>query len=221
MLVLRRPRHADDSTSRHAGLVLVSCVAAWCSLVQFPFGVPIYLSYVAPLVIGAAVAVSLETRSPPPRIGWPLLLAGGAFAVVVRPQLFPRRPELSPDAARIDLPRGGIYVWPNEQRQYTQLVRIVRAHGGGSRWLLALPDAPEIYFLSGFENPTRAMYDVFEDSTGRDERLLRVIDDRRIQSVVINRDPQLSPPVTAALDDSLARRFPVSETVGPFQVRWK
>jgi hypothetical protein len=221
VLALRRPDRSHDSARRGAAVVLVSCVAAWCSLVQFPYGAPIYFSYIAPLLILAVGAAAMESRSPAPDVGLPLLLAYAAFAVVVRPQLFPRRPELSPHAARIDDPRGGIYVWPQEQRQYTELVRVVREHAGGSRWILALPDVPEIYFLSGFENPTRAIYDVFEDSIGRDERLLRLIGDRRIRTVVINRDPQLSGPVTSALDDSLTRLFPASQEFGALEVRWK
>jgi hypothetical protein len=220
-LVLLRPDRPDEPTPHRAALVLVACVASWCSLVQFPYGAPIYFGYIAPLVIFAAEAVGNEFRSPVPSIGLPLLLAYGAFAVIVRPQLFPRRPELSADAARINLPRGGIYVWPQEERRYTELVSVVREHGGASRWILALPDVPEIYFLAGYENPTRAIYDIFEDSTGRDARLLRLVDDRQIQTVVINRDPQISAPVTHVLNDSLIRRFPRAQAVGPFEVRWK
>lgn len=210
----------DALTPRREALVLVASAAAWCSLLQFPYSAPIYFSYVAPLVIIAAVALASESQPLATPSGLLLIIAYAAYAVAVRPQLFPRRPELSPVAARINLPRGGIYVWPEEQRQYTELVGLLREHGG-TGWILALPDVPEIYFLSGYRNPTRMLYDAFEDSAGRGARLVRQLRDHRIQAVVINRDPQVSGPIDRALDDSLTHRFPFSRRIGAFEVRWQ
>lgn len=211
---------ASGARRHHDSMVLICCVAAWCSLTQFPYSAPIYFSYVAPLVLMAAAGLAVESGRPAPAIGIPLVLGYGAFALAVRPQLFPRRPELSPVAARIDLPRGGIYVWPAEQRQYAALVKLVRHHDSAP-WILALPDAPEVYFLSGYRNPTRAMYDVFEDTTNRTNRLLALAGAHAVQVVVINRDPQVSAPIDRALNDSLTRRYPSSQTIGPFEVRWR
>lgn len=205
---------------RRDAMVLVTCVAAWCSLTQFPFGAPIYFSYVAPLVILAAVAVARVLDRPAPALGLPVIMSYAAFALAVRPQLYPRKPELSPDAERIDLPRGGIYVWPDEKTRYTTVVNLLHQHAG-SPWILALPDVPEVYFLSGYKNPTHAIYDVFEDTTNRTMRVLTLAERHDVHTVVINRDPQVSLPIDGALNDSLARRFPESQTVGAFEVRWR
>ena len=216
----RPPNGPVGAQPASPALVLVTSLAVWCSLTQFPYGAPIYFSYVAPLVVFAAVALTRELRRAAPSTGVLLLVGYAAFAVAVRPQLFPRSPELSPTAQRLDLARGGIYVWPSEQRQYTEVVELLRQHAASKR-ILALPDVPEVYFLSAYKNPTRAIYDVFDNSPNRDKQLLQIIGDSGIRAVVINRDPQLSRPISATLDTSLRRLFPISRTVGALDVRWQ
>jgi hypothetical protein len=199
--------------------VLIACVAAWCSLVQFPFSAPIYFSFVAPLVLFAGAAL-WSLQGAPSSAGATILGAYAAFALAVRPQLFPRRPELSSDASRLELPRGGIYVLPAEAHQYADLVRLVLAHSRSAS-LLALPDVPEVYYLSGLRNPTRAIYDIFADTAARDTRLLGKLKSEQITAVVINHAPPVSPPVSQALGDSLARQYPYSRHFGALEVRWK
>ena len=85
---------------------------------------------------------------------------------------------------------------------------------------MATPDCPEIYFLSGFRNPTRTFYEAFDEEPMTAARLLALIDRRGITVVVINLQPEFSPGLDARLVRALTDRFPHAATAGRFMVRW-
>ena len=59
-------RQERISLVRQQQIMLIMCVVALCSVVQFPFSVPLYFCYVAPLVIVFATAL-FSSRANPPR----------------------------------------------------------------------------------------------------------------------------------------------------------
>ncbi len=54
----------------------------------------------------------------------------------------------------------------------------------------------KVYFLYGFRNPTRTLFDFFDEPTGRTERILELVHSKGVNLVVINREPAFSNPIS-------------------------
>jgi len=206
-------------------LFITLSVTAGCSLIQFPFTYTTYFCYMAPLVVLSATAVvSLMDR--PPR-----LAVSGMICFCFLYAVFELTPgfidhlgyEYAPDiqTVRLSLPRGGgLLVSAVTAREYEQLDSLIRQHARGE-YILAKPDSPEVYFLSGFRDPTGVFFDFYEDAAGRTQRTLAAIRLHNINLVVLNRYPPDSGPVAADLETALEREFPNRADAGDFEVRWK
>ena len=193
-------------------------------LIQFPFTIPIYFCYVAPLAFLAAAAVSC-LKEPPKWIAIGALCLALAYVVLeVTPGFIEDMGEqYSPDkqVATLTLPRaGGLRVYPGQARIYEELAIILKQHARGE-YIYATPDCPEVYFLNGFRNPTPTLYDLADDPVGRTERILQTIQQHDINLVVLNAYPQFSPPVPTDLRAALESEFPNRALAGKFEVRWK
>jgi hypothetical protein len=90
---------------------------------------------------------------------------------------------------------------------------------GGYTW--ASPDCPEIYYMSGLRNPTRTLYEMFDDTANGTARVLRALDEHGVTAIVVNTLPAMSPRVTDAMSAELAERYPYGTMIGPFQLRWR
>lgn len=223
-IVARAPRPTADASLYRARLVLLLGVSAVCTLTQFPYSAANYFCYVAPLVALTAVGIlpSLPRLAP----GLPAALAVfyGAFAVARvngSPLYLMGERYLAPIPSQpLALPRGGIDVPNHMAPGYRTLVTVLQRHArGGYTW--ASPDCPEIYFLSGLRNPTRSIFDFFDDPRQRTERVLAALDRYEVTAVALNRHPVFSPPFPSDLIAGLEQRYPYSTNVGPFQVRWR
>jgi len=194
------------------------------SLVQVPFAAPAYFFYAAPLmVLLAVVAVGRDTR----RLPWlgGLLAATLAFTVLrlnvgFSPDLgFRYRPAAA--SAPLVLQRAmGIRVSPDDKADYEAVVRLVGELDPGPT-LYAAPDCPEVYFLTGLRNPTPTLFELLDDPTGREQRILGAIERAGVRVLVIRPAPLFSPPLDAPLLAELARRYPMSRQIGRFIVAWK
>ena len=224
VVMVARGRSAGASASLHrARTMLVLAVTALCSLVQFPFAHSLYFSYVAPLVVLTALALYGGMRRPIHVL--PGLLVGffAAFAVLrtnsariagVGDWYQPRQ-----QLAALGMERGGIEVPRTDSILYGTLVAQLHGHArGGYTW--ASPDSPEVYFLSGLTNPTRTLFEVFDDSTNRTVRVLRALDAHGVTAVVLSA-PVSSPPISPEMFAQLTIRYPRSQYIGPFQLRWR
>lgn len=223
--VLWHERGADarDPLLRSRTILLLS-TAALCSVVQFPFASANYFCYVAPLVALAALALRNYLR-PTSRVVEGVLITFLIVFAVVRVNgtplqsmgvayqpPFPMEP--------LALERGGVVVPTVQARAYQELIPLLKAHArGGYTW--AAPDAPEVYFLSGLRNPTRSLYEFFENPVGYQERTLALLEKHGVTAVVVNRRPFFSPGTTMAMYRAIALRYPHSRIVGPFDVRWR
>jgi len=207
-LLWRTP--SAPSASAYAVLV----TAALWSLVQFPYPAPGYFFYVAPLAVLATAAVLEVAGKVPP--GLPslyavafFLMAGGFVQGV-----------LGSATHRLALDRGGLRVSEADARLYGTLIPLVRQHAAG-RPILATPDAPEVYFLTGLENPTPVIYEFLDPSPPSAAHTLRLLDTRDVRVVVLNTRPLFSQPTDPTLREGLSHAFPEHERVGPFVVRWR
>jgi len=116
--------------------------------------------------------------------------------------------------------RGGLQVWPQDAAELRVVVSALRQRAkGGYTW--ASPDCPEVYFLSGLKNPTRTLFDFFDDSTGRTARVLKTLDDHGVTAIVLNGTPAFSEGITMEMYAQLQQRYPFHVNVGRFQLRWR
>ena len=219
--------HAQQKLSpvRQQRIMLIMCVVALCSLVQFPFTAPIYFCYVGPLVILFATALFASAARPPRFVLGTLLVFYLLFAVLrVTPGfIYQMGSRYAPDTQteQITLARaGGLRVDPTDAHLYEELIPLVQSHAGG-KFVYAAPDCPEVNFLSGLRSPTRTFFDISEDPLGHTDRILGAIDHLEINVVAINSEPKHSSPMAAELKHALDQRFPYSEELGDFEVRWK
>jgi hypothetical protein len=206
-------------------LFLILSVTAACSLIQFPFSNTIYFCYIAPLVLLSITAV-VSLMDQPPRVAVAGMMCFCFLYAVL--ELTPGFVDhlgavYAPDTqtVRLSIPRaGGLRVNPASARQYEELESLIRQHARGE-YILAKPDSPEVYFLSGFRDPTGIFFDFYEDPSGRTQRALAVIDSHNINLVVLNHRPPLAGPIADDLKTALEREFPNRADAGDFEVRWR
>jgi len=103
---------------------------------------------------------------------------------------------------------------------YERLIPLIQEHANGE-YTYAAPDCPEVYFLSGLRNPTRTLFDYFDDPVNHSQRVLSTMEQNRVNVVAILEKPPFSPPLAPDLKAALVERFPNSSTVGRFEVRWR
>jgi hypothetical protein len=213
-------RHVKDDQKRRL-LFVSSSMLAWASLVQFPFGTPIYFCYVMPLAVVAAVAAAdaMNWIRRPGVLPWTALLLvfalfsmnrGYAGSIGIEHVAYPPAIPLNIGAAHLNVPR-------HQAAAYRRLVSLIDAHLQTGT-LLAGPDCPEVYFLTGRLNPTGLVFDFLSDSAGTFDDV-----DRRATAnvIVINGQPAFSPAVSDSVLSDLRAAFPHAEQVGPFEVRWR
>jgi Dolichyl-phosphate-mannose-protein mannosyltransferase len=217
---------APEASLRRGRTVALLCVTVLCSLVQYPYSLPVYFCYVAPLVALTGVALVHSLPRLPAVVLAALVAFYGAFAVARvngRPLYLMGSRILAPYWTQpMALPRAGIDVPIAHGPVYRALITAVRQRArGGYTW--ASPDCPEIYFLSGLRNPTRSLFDFFDDPRERGPRVLAALDEHAVTAVVLNRLPAFSPGLTTdpALIAALEQRYPYGADFGPFQLRWR
>jgi hypothetical protein len=227
-LVLRRGTQggvSQASVLEGQQLFLVLAVSFLCALVQYPFSAPIYFCYVAPMLVLAAVAV-LRAFPAIPKPMLAVLFSGFFLFAVLRvnpPYLYALGYYYQPDPEThvLDLPRSGrLRVAPDSAKIYEQLIPLIQEHAGAGE-IYAAPDCPEVYFLSGYRNPTRAMFDFLEDDYHDSERTLKLVDSHPISVIVVNKSPAFSMPLPYDLRKSLVQRFPEGRDIGNFEIRWR
>lgn len=217
----RAPVGADGH--RHATVYLLVAVASLTSLVQFPYAFGIYFCYAAPLVVVAVAAVVGVSPGPrPPHLA--VLAFAFAFAVAWLNPGFLLAIGLRyipyPATAPLTLERAGLRVLPIRKAEYERVVALVERHAGRGP-IYAGPDAPEVYFLSGRRNPTRVLFDIFDEPADRTARILATIDQEDVKVVVLNTRPEFSPIVPTDLMRGLLARFPHWQPVERFDVGWR
>ena len=223
-LVFRWPEAPGGSQLRRQQVMLLLCVLALVNVVRFPFSAPIYFCYVAPLAVLAALAVLSSFRNPPRLVLGSLAGFYALFAVLRFTPGFiyamGSHYESDQQTQALTLPRaGGLRVSPSEAAEYERLIPLIQQHAEGE-FIYAGYDSPEVYFLSDLRGPKGTMFEFFDDSTGRKDRILDAIDTHHVNVVAISLRPGFTPR-DPELEAALTERFPHSETVGRFQVRWR
>jgi hypothetical protein len=108
----------------------------------------------------------------------------------------------------------------SDRDTYERLVAALREHTHGS-YVFATPDCPEVYFLSGLQNPTRTLYDFFDDPSQRTTRVVSALETHEVTAVALNREARFSRGIPIELEAALDSLYPATDTVGRFLVRWR
>jgi len=200
-------------------LFLLAAVASMGALIQYPFASLLYFFYCAPLVLLAVHRLLSVQFAPARMVPAAFMCFFLLFGLVVNASY-----GVDPDGpiqaynSLLDVDRGQLLVHENEKTQYEKVLSLVHEYSEPDAPIFATPDCPEVYFLCERPNPTRTMYDFFDDPVGRDERLLRMIDDQNISVVVINLKPAFSSKISTEFATGLWERFEAWKKVGRFVV---
>jgi hypothetical protein len=205
-------------------LFVSAAMLAWTALNQFPFAAPIYFCYVAPLAVVAGIAAAGGTSiSRQTLLPWGSMLLLFAMLSSNRGHIG-RGHEPRDFNTALGLPRAHLKVEGGDAELYRKLVFTVtrRLPPGGQ--LIAGPDCPEVYFLSGFVSPSGTLFDFFsgdgaQQSGSRDEDEIAVWSKGEV--IVVNHQPDFSPVPSAQVLSYLRREFSRGENIGPFEVRWR
>jgi uncharacterized membrane protein (DUF373 family) len=216
VVVWARGKSEERTKVQRQQVVLLISLAATCSLVQFPFAAPIYLSYAVPLTLLAVVAIVCTAKTQ--RGTFVLASALGLYLAFGVVSLVPRYIyEITYVVGHMDTmkgPRaGGLKI--EGAAFFDDFSRFLREHSPNGL-MFAANDCPELYFLSGLTS-------VAQDDGGEPpEEILKAIQADDLNLVVINDSPYfpgavMRPEVKA----EVARRFPHTARFGIFQVFWK
>jgi hypothetical protein len=218
------------TSPRAVALLATLWTLALVHFIRYPHAALIYFTYVAPLAV-LAVAGVLSTLLPrsaapadapslPDRLVPAVVGAFYALFFLIGPNRGGLFGPLPPEPEReLALDRARIAVPVPQAGAYERIVEVVRARSR-SPYIYVTPDAPEVYFLSGLENPTRTLFEIFEGPGADADSLLQTLGARDVSVVVVNTRPsfsELSPEVEAALQ----RAYPHFEQIGRFVVRWQ
>jgi hypothetical protein len=223
VLLLLGPSFADDlSPLCQQRVVLMLALVAVCSLVQFPYSVKIYFCYFAPLLALAVAAVIKVTK----RVGNPqvlicVLVFYVIFAItrvapvaVYETSANSERFITSP-MNKLNLPRaGGLRV--RDSQVYEATIRTVLEHAGTGP-VIATPECPEVYFLSGLRNPSE------NDNGTLPEDVLHAIKNNDDIKVVVNNDSSTASAstLTPELIAAVSTDFPQRVKIGKYWVSWR
>lgn len=222
-LLIRRAMVNRLESSQCQRLFAILSVTAACGLLQFPFR-NIYFCYIAPFVLLSAVAVVGLMEKPPRLVISGMVCFCLLYAVLeLTPGfIYHLAHEYASDTqtVRLSLPRaGGLRITAASAREYEELDSLIRQHARGE-YILAKPDSPEVYFLSGFRDPSGIFYDFYEEPSGRTQRALAAIEAHHVNLVVLHHHPAIDP-IADDLQTALEHEFPNRADAGDFEVRWK
>ena len=219
----RRGGGPDDRT--RDGLFLLLALTSTWSLVRYPFAGPIYYFYVVPLVIVVLGALAARLELPRRRalvgvLGFHALFALGWIGTNSLSGITNDRWTAAADDHMLAVPRAGLRMTAEEAAEYGRMVELVRTHARGP-YTFATADAPEVYFLTGMRNPTRTIFDFFDDPERRTERILEQLDRLDITVVVTKFYVPFSGSIAPDLLHALERDYPQWEQTGDYVVRWR
>jgi hypothetical protein len=225
VVLINKCRLEEIDDRRRQQVFLLLSVTAACSLIQFPFSGATYFCYVAPLLLLTATAVlSMVRRIPRLALTWVVgFFLSYALFDVTPGFVFKMGNIYAPDIqkATLALPRvGSLRIDSVDAREYTDLARIVLEHAHGS-YLYCTPDCPEVYFLFGFKNPGRTLFDFFDEPAGRTARILASLRGHNVNLVVLNRIATFSGQVPNDLKTALEQEFPNHAATERFEIRWR
>jgi hypothetical protein len=211
------------SPERSTLVFLLVAMAATVPLIQFPYATPIYFCYAAPVVVLALTAVAGTQHASLRRIhlapaafflAFGLWFVNGSYGWNLGVAFVPYSP-----TERLTLARAPLRVPAEDRRTYERLVDVLHERAAGGT-IYAGPDCPEVYFLSGFPNPSRTIFDFLSPDPIDRAWMAHLLDTAPIRAAVIDTAPLFSRPIGEGARAEIERRFPHAEQIGRFVVRY-
>lgn len=222
LIAVRLKSQVRDASQRYhlfAGCAMISLM----SLVQFPYSFGIYFCYIAPLVLLTATVILQPVSAPketlcPNRTWFVTQMILLVFGVIWLNTSFIRgfgarhiQIPKSEYVTNTDNPRFGLTVLKDDIKEYEFVRTLIHSLAHENYGVLAIPDCPEVYYLSGVSNPTSAMYDFFNTAalnpTEIEDYYIALLDKHKPAVVVINNLPEFSNTVPALIERILSSRF--------------
>jgi len=196
-------------------LVLMIALAATCTLVQFPFSVPIYLCYALPLTILALLATVMSIRKR--RGTYVLCSVLGLYLVFGVMSLIPLHlAELThaiTPTQELRVPRGGIEI---EDEAFWEALTVFLQARAPNGVMYAGNSCPELYFLTGLKNPTQY------DNGAPEKDVLKLLESDQLKLVVITDSAYFSGDRTSPkVIEAVVKKFPNHRQAGFFQIFWR
>ncbi len=204
-----------------------SAILAFTALLTFPSSDPHYALYIVPPATFALLAASsnakLESSGAAGHLGTVFvtiaamaLLGIGAVQGAVYRGLAVSDPPLS--TVTLELGRATLEVDEADAKYNGLVPRAIEVAAG--RPIYAGPDLPQVYALSGLEPVAPVFFD-FLTTRFKYRDLPGLLNAKGAKAIVIDREPEFSDPIPASTMDTLQRMFPISETFGNLELRWK
>jgi hypothetical protein len=219
------PRAMPVSPEHAARAFFLVGVAVTASLIQVPFALYTYFLYSVPLIALAVTALVTAQPMMPPAVPGAFLAFVLLFGARGPDSLAPRSDLRAQDAlaplAPLALPRAGLVVSREDSATYAALLDAIRRHASGE-WMYAWHDAPQVYFLSGLRNPTRTMFEVFDDSVAHSaDSLTHALRRHDVRLVVLTDPAGAARPMDPVFRSWLLAAYPSAERVERYEVRWR
>jgi hypothetical protein len=195
-------------------LSAVLAAAVMQSLIQVPFAGPLYFLHAAPLMVLAWAAILAGQPAPPRRLHAVFLVFVIAFSAIWmgwRHLSWYRGDSVAVDPVPLNLERSSQRVPLADVITYTALVEEISRHVQPGDTILAMPDCPEVYFLTKTRNPTRYFYEFMASPEEYQlDRMLELIGEQQVKMVIFQEEMRFSLPLPPAYRAALAADFPHS-----------
>ncbi len=219
-LSLMKPGWIGDPTKRTLLFALV-VVMQFASLVQVPLAIPVYLLFMIPFLF-LVLAALLSCRSiasdwivVPPMVV--LILWAAVWANRGNFWMQGFQFQASPFVASLEVEKSGLTVSESQKSFYGLLIPFIQEHAHGA-YILAFPDSPEIYFLSGKQNPTKLLFDFIEEPPSA-ASVADLVARKGIDLVILRLNPEFSLNYASQdIADYLGRHFPKKLRIGTYLV---
>lgn len=196
------------------GFLLLGLVYPMFAFIVFPFTNKVYLLYLIPM------AVAMAAHVVPRAMGKYLAATFVTLSVFVGAHVavgdiylgFPTQTRLQ--FVDLDVERGGIRI-PTQLDYYNDMIEHLEEYEGTA--IYAGPDAPEVYFLSGAENPTPVLFDFLAESWDYDA-VVDLVESGELSAVVVNREPRQSNELPTDVVTVILDHYPHVTRFGRFDV---
>lgn len=225
-LLLRNSKH-ESRGLRHLTYAL-PIVSMFYGIVSIHFQIPIYLYYTTGFsLIGLLWLVPRKFWTQHSALIASLALSGiaifyhagqplsGRFSVLFGGQ----RNVLSLDQALSSLPRVSLKISPEEDAQYSHLLKIIESETQPNDTIFAMPTNAELYFLSGRRNPFRFYNTALGVRNGIDLKNVEetiVVDPPRL--IVYRPDDKYNTPYSREIIRFVKERYDLLEESGGFEI---
>lgn len=205
-----------DALRKRAAVPPLSLLAVFYALVSLYYQIPIYLQYTAGLSL---VSLLLAPGRPRLRRILAALLVGLVAAALLFHAGQPLDGTPSTPVSAQPLPRVHLRIEPGERQRYLDLLAVIERETRPGEEIFALPNQPEVYFLSGRRNPFR-FFNTALGITGDNDlrRAEAALEERPPRLVIYNPTDKYGTIYSQRLMQTIRTRYTSLPAIGAFEI---